>query len=79
MAKEHKTLVVHAAPGDPALGQPVASESADALTALLDDGWRLVSTTAMGGAGGATSPPLFAALVILEREEKRTVGGFSAT
>ncbi|HEX9952981.1 MAG TPA: hypothetical protein VGB53_14515 [Rubricoccaceae bacterium] len=71
MAKEHKTLVVHHAPGHP-------SESADALTALLDDGWRLASATAMGGTGGATAPPQFAALVILEREEKRTVGGFSA-
>lgn len=69
MAKEHKTVVVHFAPGHP-------SESADELTGLLDDGWRLVSTAAMGGTGGATAPPQFAALVILEREEKRTVGGF---
>lgn len=69
MAKEHKTVVVHFAPGHP-------SESADALTGLLDDGWRLVSTAAMGGTGGATAPPQFAALVILEREETRTVGGF---
>lgn len=69
MAKEHKTVVVHFAPGHP-------SESADTLTELLDDGWRLVSTAAMGGTGGATAPPQFAALVILEREEKRTVGGF---
>ncbi|HEX8299109.1 MAG TPA: hypothetical protein VF594_08105 [Rubricoccaceae bacterium] len=71
MAKEHKTLVVHHAPGHP-------SESADALTALLDDGWRLASATAMGGTGGATAPPQFAALVILEREDKKTVGGFRA-
>lgn len=69
MAKQHKTLVVHYAPGHP-------SESADALTAHLDDGWRLASATAMGGAGGATAPPQFAALVVLEREEERTVGGF---
>ena len=69
MAKEHKTVVVHCAPGHP-------SESADELTEFLDDGWRLVSTPAMGGTGGATAPPQFAALVILEREEKRTVGGF---
>ena len=79
MAKEHRTLVVHVAPGPPGLGAPVTSESADALTALLDDGWRLASVTAMGGTGGATAPPQFAALVILEREEKRTVGGFSGS
>ena len=70
MAKEHKTLVVHYAPGHP-------TESLDDLTALLDDGWRVQATTAMGGTGGATAPAQFAALVILEREEKRTVGGFS--
>ena len=71
MAKEHKTLVVHFAPGHP-------SETADALTAALDDGWRVVSTCAMGGTGGATAPPQFAALVILEREETRRVGGFGS-
>jgi hypothetical protein len=71
MATEHKALVVHYAPGHPA-------ESVDALTELLNGGWRLVSTAAMGGTGGATAPAQFAALVVLEREEKRTVGGFSA-
>ncbi len=70
MAKQHKTLVVHYAPGHP-------SESADALTEHLDAGWRITSSTAMGGAGGATAPPQFAALVVLEREEERRVGGFS--
>lgn len=70
MAKEHKTVVVHYAPGHP-------SESVDALTADLNDGWRLASTTAMGGTGGATAPPQFAALVVLEREEPKRVGGFS--
>ena len=71
MAKQHKTLVVHHAPGHPA-------ESADALTALLDDGWRIAATTAMGGTGGATAPPQFAALVVLEREDTKTVGGFAS-
>jgi hypothetical protein len=71
MAKEYKTVVVHYAPGHP-------SEGAEALTGHLNDGWRLASTTAMGGTGGATAPPQFAALVVLEREDEKTVGGFSA-
>ena len=71
MAKEHKVLVVHYAPGHP-------SEAVDALTQHLNDDWRIVSTSAMGGAGGATAPVQFAALVVLQREEKKTVGGFAA-
>ena len=71
MAKERKALVVHYAPGHPA-------ESVDALNEHLNDDWRIVSATAMGGTGGATAPAQFAALVILEREETKTVGGFSA-
>lgn len=69
MPKEHKTIVVHYAPGHD-------SEGADALTEHLDDGWRIAASTAMGGTGGATAPPQFAALVVLERDEKKTVGGF---
>ncbi len=69
MAKQHKTLVVHYAPGHP-------SESAETLTEHLNDGWRVASMSAMGGAGGATAPPQFAALVVLERDEQKTVGGF---
>ena len=72
MAKEHKTLVIHYAPGH-------ESESAAALTDHLNDGWRIASSTAMGGAGGATAPPQFAALVVIERDEKKTVGGFSGS
>ena len=49
------------------------------LTAHLNDDWRIVSSTAMGGTGGATAPAQFAALVVLEREETKTVGGFSAS
>lgn len=71
MAKERKALVVHYAPGHPA-------ETLDALTEHLNDDWRIVSATAMGGTGGATAPAQFAALVVLEREETKTVGGFSA-
>ena len=70
MAKERKALVVHYAPGHPA-------ESVDALTEYLNTDWRIVSTTAMGGTGGATAPAQFAALVVLEREDTKTVGGFS--
>lgn len=72
MAIERKALVVHFAPGHPA-------ESVDALTEHLNDDWRLVSTTAMGGTGGAAGTAQFAALVVLEREDKKTVGGFSAS
>ena len=68
---DRKALVVHYAPGHPA-------ETLDELTDLLNDGWRLVSTAAMGGTGGATAPAQFACLVVVEREDKKTVGGFSA-
>ena len=71
MPAERKALVVHYAPGHPA-------DSVDALTALLNDDWRILSSTAMGGTGGATAPAQFAALVVLERDQKKTVGGFSA-
>lgn len=70
MAKERKALVVHYSPD-------ASSPSLDELNALLNDDWRLMSTSAMGGAGAASSSE-FAALVILEREEKKTVGGFTA-
>lgn len=70
MAKERKALVVHYSPD-------AQSPSLEELNALLNDDWRLMSTTAMGGAGTASSSQ-FAALVILEREEKKTVGGFTS-
>lgn len=70
MALERKALVVTATPGEDA-------PSVDALTDLLNDDWRLVSTTAMGGAGG-DGPAQFAALVVVEREEKKAPAGFSA-
>lgn len=72
MAKERKALVV--------LYEPNAdSESLAELNTLLNNDWRLMSTSAMGGAGGdGPSPNQFATLVILEREEQKTVGGFTA-
>ena len=70
MAIERKALVVHFAPGQP-------QESVEALTSRLNGGWRIVSTSAMGGAGGAATEAQFAALVIIEREEEKKVGGFS--
>ena len=68
MSKERKALVVlYSSDGE--------SASLNELNTLLNDDWRLMSTSAMGGAGTASSSQ-FAALVILEREEKKTVGGF---
>lgn len=72
--KERKALVVHY---DPTTrdNDPVAD-----LNQHLADGWTLVGTSAMGGAAvgpGVTGPEVhFAALIVLEREEERTVGGF---
>lgn len=76
MPKERKALIVHHhVDGD-------AEASVAALNAHLADEWTIVSVSAMGGAGtgpGTPGPEFhFAALVILEREEKRTVGGFRA-
>ena len=71
MTTERKAVVVHYAPGHPA-------DTVDQLNALLNDDWRIISSSAMGGTGGATAPAQFACLVILERDEKKTVGGFSA-
>lgn len=74
MAKERKALVVHYDPN--ARGADAAAD----LNAHLADGWTLLATTAMGGAAvgpGVVGPEVhFAALVVLEREDKRTVGGF---
>ena len=70
MANERKALVVHYAPGHEA-------ETVGELTDHLNDGWRIVSSTGMGGTGGAASSAQFACLVVLEREDTKTVGGFS--
>ncbi len=71
MATERKALVVHYAPGHD-------TDSLDALTTHLNDGWRLISTAAMGGAGGATAPVQFACLAVVEREKETSVTGFSS-
>ena len=72
MTTERKAVVVHYAPGHPA-------DTVDQLNTLLNDDWRILSSSAMGGTGGATAPAQFACLVVLERDEKKTVGGFSAS
>ena len=74
MAKERKALIVHYDPN--ARGASATAE----LDEHLADGWTLMTTTAMGGAavgpGVVGTEVHFAALVVLEREEKKTVGGF---
>ena len=71
MPKERKAIVVHYEPGE--------DSATDELNALLNDDWTIVTTAAMGGAGSEAMPGThFAALVVLEREEKKTVGGFRA-
>ncbi|MEM1055478.1 MAG: hypothetical protein AAGI52_08115 [Bacteroidota bacterium] len=67
-----KALVVHYRPD----GQ---EGTVSELTRHLNDGWRIVQTSAMGGVGRYDGPAQFAALVVLEREEKKTVGGFTAS
>ena len=70
MATERKALVVHYTPGQ--------TDAVAALTEHLNDRWRLVSSTAMGGVGGGAGPAQFACLVVLEREPETSVTGFSA-
>ena len=70
MATERKALVVLYTPDG-------ESESLAELNALLNDDWRLMSSSAMGGAGGSGAHQ-FASLVILEREQRKTVGGFTS-
>jgi hypothetical protein len=41
----------------------------DDLNIELERGWRVVEVAPMGGAGGATSSPIVAALVILEHRD----------
>jgi len=67
--KEHKAIVVHYEPGK--------DGATDELNALLNDEWTIVTTAAMGGAGSEIqSGTHFVALVVLEHDETKTVGGF---
>ncbi len=69
MPKERKAIVVHYEPGEPG--------ATDELNALLAEDWTVTGIAAMGGAGSEAIPGThFAALVILEREDKRSVRGF---
>ena len=75
MAKERNALLVHYVPGTP------AEEAVDDLNRHLADDWIVVSATAMGGAATGAGPTgdeyHFVALVVLERDEKRAVRGFT--
>ena len=66
--KKKALVVTHTPGGD--------GQSVNELTRLLNSGWRLSSTSAMGGVGGYDGPVRFASLVVLEREDSKTVGGF---
>lgn len=75
MAKERKALLVHFVPGTP------ADEAVEDLNQHLADEWIVVSSTALGGAATGAGPSgdeyHFVALVVLERDEKRAVRGFT--
>ena len=70
MAKERKALLVHYTPGGD------AEQSLATLNAHLADDWVVTTSTALGGAGSSAGAA-FVALVVLERDEKRPVRGFS--
>lgn len=71
MPKEHKAIIIHY--------EPTRDGATDELNGLLNDDWTIVTTAAMGGAGSESQPGShFTALVVLEREEKKTVGGFGS-
>jgi len=50
---------------------PDGHDGLEELNIELERGWRVVKVTSMGGAGGATSSPVIAALVILEHRDER--------
>jgi hypothetical protein len=60
-----------------------SSTNLNGFNQLLKDGWRVVSVTPMGGAGGAGDneqfPSSFAAVVIIERAREEKVGGSEQT
>jgi hypothetical protein len=50
---------------------PDGHDGLEALNIELERGWRVAEVAPMGGAGGATSSPVVAALVILEHRDER--------
>ncbi len=76
MSTERKAHVVYFDPNWPGEG-----ESLRLLNDLMNDGWRPIQMTAMGGAAagtpsGADMQAGYAALVILQREREYAVSGF---
>lgn len=51
---------------------PDGHDGLEELNIELERGWRVVEVAPMGGAGGATSSPVVAALVILEHRDERS-------
>ncbi len=50
---------------------PDGHDGLEELNIELERGWRVVEVASMGGAGGATSSPVVAALVVLEHRDDR--------
>lgn len=65
MATEQKALLLAFSTKDLAAGRAAAEET---LNRHLAEGWRLVRTDPMGGAGSNDYHSSFAAVVLLERE-----------
>lgn len=64
MSLNQKALIVRAG--------PTSSSGLDDLNIELERGWRVAEVAPMGGAGGATSDPVVAALVILEHRDEES-------
>lgn len=63
MSQAQKALVLRAG--------PETTEGLEELNIELERGWRVADVSPMGGAGGATSSPIVAALVILEYDDEQ--------
>jgi hypothetical protein len=63
MGTTQKALIVRTGPD--------GHQGLDRLNLELERGWRVAEVSPMGGAGGATSAPCIAALVVLERTDDR--------
>jgi hypothetical protein len=62
MSLTQKALIVRAG--------PTSNSGLNDLNIELERGWRVAEVAPMGGAGGATSDPVVAALVILEHHDE---------